>query len=64
MYRLITRRRRMRRGDRRLVGDLRALERVLDMPPVSARERLDRALGPELARAVLASLDTPTARAA
>jgi len=60
----IRRRRRLRPGDRRLLHDLGVVGRALDEPRAPARTRLDRALGPDLARAVLDSLDPPSARRA
>ena len=54
----------MRRGDWRLAHDLVVIEHAMRGPAGPARERIDRALGPELARAVLRSLDAPSARAA
>jgi hypothetical protein len=54
----------MRRSDWHLAHDLVVVERSMREPPAPARERLERKLGPELTRIVLASLDPPAARAA
>jgi hypothetical protein len=64
MYRVATHQDGPWRGDRRLLHDLGVLRRALDEPAAPARTRLERELGTEFARVVLASLATPVAHAA
>jgi hypothetical protein len=52
------------RGDLRLLHDLAVLQRVMDAEQVSARERLERRIGAEFARAVCSLLGEPATRAA
>ena len=52
-------------GDLRLLHDLAVLRLVIDEPRGTARTRLERKLGPELARALRAThAQTPAAKAA
>lgn len=51
-------------GDLRLLHDIAVLQRVLEPPRASARERLERIVSPELVRAVQCSVAAPFARAA
>ena len=54
----------LHRGDARLLHDLAVLRTALDGRRLSARKRLERQLGPDLTRTVLASLAETAARAA
>jgi hypothetical protein len=51
-------------GDVRLLHDLAVLRAALDGRRLSARKRLERRLGPDFTRTVLASLAETAARAA
>jgi len=58
------RRSRLSPGDLRLLHDLAVLRLVIDEPRGPARERLERKLGPDLARALRATHDQPVVKAA
>jgi hypothetical protein len=60
----LRRRSKLRAGDVRLLHDLAVLGLVIDEPRGPARERLERKLGPDLARALRATHDQPAVKAA